>query len=54
MWRAVKEIPAKELAEAAGISERAIKAIRNGHAMPHARTHVALKRAVIGLVRKGD
>jgi hypothetical protein len=36
--RVLREIPAKELAKAARISERAIKAIRNGHSKPSART----------------
>jgi hypothetical protein len=35
---AIREIPGKESAKAARISERAIKAIRNGHARPSAKT----------------
>ena len=36
--RVLREIPAKQLAKAARISERAIKAIRNGHSRPSAKT----------------
>jgi hypothetical protein len=43
--RVLREIPAKELAKAARISERAIKTIRNGHARPSARTRNLLLRA---------
>jgi hypothetical protein len=43
--RVLREIPAKELAKAARISERAIKAIRNGHSRPSATTRNLLLRA---------
>jgi hypothetical protein len=43
--RVLREIPAKELAKAARISERSIKAIRNAHARPSAKTRNLLLRA---------
>jgi hypothetical protein len=42
-----KEIPPRELAKAAKISERAVKAIRNGYAAPRSETCVVLKRAAM-------
>ena len=41
----LKKIPSKELAKAARISERASRAIRNGHSRPSARTRSLLLRA---------
>jgi hypothetical protein len=41
----LKKIPSKELAKAARISERAIRAIRNGHSRPSATTRNLLLRA---------
>ena len=41
----LKKIPSKELAKAARISERAIKAIRNGHSRPLVKTRNLLWRA---------
>jgi hypothetical protein len=41
----LKKIPSKLLAKAARISERAIRAIRNGHARPSATTRNLLLRA---------
>lgn len=41
----VKKISSKELAKAARISERAIRAIRNGHSRPSAATRNLLLRA---------
>jgi len=43
--RVLREIPAKELGKAARISERAIKAIRNGHSRPSLVTRKLLLRA---------
>lgn len=42
----LKQIPAKELAEAAGTSVRAVKAIRNGHEGPRPETREALLVAI--------
>jgi hypothetical protein len=42
---AIREIPGKESAKAARISERAIKAIRNGHARPSANMRNLLLQA---------
>lgn len=41
----LKKIPAKELAKAARISERAIRAIRNGHSRPSVKTRSLLLNA---------
>jgi hypothetical protein len=41
----LRKIPSQELAGAAGVSTRAIRAIRNGHARPTARTQTALVTA---------
>jgi len=41
----LKTIPSNELAKAARISERAIRAIRNGHSRPSATTRNLLLRA---------
>ena len=41
----LKMIPSKELAKAARISERAIRAIRNGHSRPSPKTQNLLLRA---------
>lgn len=49
----LKEIPAKELAKAAGISVRAVKAIRNGHAVPQPKTRAALGRAAMRIDAMG-
>lgn len=41
----LRKIPSKELAKAATISERAIRAIRNGHARPSVKVRRLLLRA---------
>jgi hypothetical protein len=43
--KVLKKIPSKELAKAARISERAIRAIRNGHSRPSVKTRSLLLRA---------
>jgi hypothetical protein len=43
---ALKKVPSRKLAREAGISERSIRAIRNGHSQPKAEVLDALKRAV--------
>jgi hypothetical protein len=40
----LKDIPARILAEAAGISTRAVRALRNGHYMPSPETREAIQR----------
>ena len=40
----LKKIPLKELAKAARISERVVRAIRNGHSRPSAKTRNLLLR----------
>ena len=41
---ALKRIPSRELARIAGVSERSIRAIRNGHSKP--------KRGVLNVLRE--
>jgi hypothetical protein len=43
---ALKKIPRRQLADAIGMSERQIAAIRNGHAMPTAEHRLALTKTV--------
>jgi hypothetical protein len=42
----LKKIPCSELPEASGTSQRAIRAIRNGHSKPSAETKAALLKVV--------
>ena len=47
----LKRMPAKELAAATGLSERSVKAIRNGRAAPRAGHRGALVRAAATFAR---
>jgi hypothetical protein len=44
---AFKQMPRAELAKRTGLSGRAIAAIRNGHALPHARHRETLTRMAV-------
>jgi hypothetical protein len=56
-WRTLvvpvlKQMPRALLAERAGLSDRAITALRNGHAEPHARHRDALTQAAGDFARE--
>ena len=46
VFEALKKIPSRELARIAGVSERAIRAIRNGHSKPKPGVLNSLKKAL--------
>ena len=47
----LRQIPRSQLASAAGMSERAVAAIRNGHALPRPEHRAALSRVAVEFAR---
>jgi hypothetical protein len=50
--RVLKDMPRSRLMQETGLSRRALTALRNGHALPHAKTREALARAAAAFARE--